>query len=153
MLECSLTDYSFRNARKGTLKRNAQKERAPINVPKNAPISVPFVLPVWVYLFRHVFISAFAPVLSRPRCSDSSIQAFSCSMRVFARLPAFCTSARPSERPRTRKEGARVHPLQLRFCPRISRSNLKSYDQQHISGCYQYSILDAFARSGGLIIH
>ena len=45
MLECSLTDYIF---------WNAQKERAPINVPKNAPISVPFVLPGLPCLFRHL---------------------------------------------------------------------------------------------------
>ena len=145
----------------GTLKRNAQKERAPKNVPKNAPFPPGIVLPAaymaglsisaCVY-FGICLVSAFARVLSRPRCSDSFIQAFSCHMRVFARLPAFCTSERPGTRPRTRKEGARMHPLQLRFFPRISRSNLKSYDQQHISGCYQYSILDAFARSGGFII-
>lgn len=125
---------------KGTL----EKERVPINV----PINVPFVLPGLLCLFRH--FPRFCTVL------DALIAPY----RRFLTLCGYlhvCPLSVPQRAPQNvpeREKRAYAYALyKLRSCPRTNRSNLKSYDQQHISGCYQYSVLDAFARSGGLIIH
>ena len=84
---------------KGTLEKERSEKRSEKRSNKRSVCLAGLGLSISACVYFGICLfSAFAPVLYRPRCPDSSIQAFFAFMRVFARLPAFCTSERPLER-------------------------------------------------------